>query len=692
MADIYGILDALSELVYISDIETHKILYMNNAGQKVLGDCVGKTRSEVFSQAKDVCLLNNLGDECYSYKLTNKATGKTYMVRDKIIVWNERKALLEIVFDITKEEKTKHDLEARLENEHFLVSCIIEMHRNNSLDKALNSLLEMIGKFLEADRVYVFEYNGITMNNIYEWCADGVTPEIDNMQNMDARIIDRWIEPFSEGLSVIIGDIEEVRTTSPLEYCEMQRRKANRVVASPLDNNGALIGYIGIDNPPKEKISESELFFATLGYFISSSLIRIDDEKRLIEMSYIDTLTNLNNRNRFIKDTEEMNRSKAENFGVLYMDMNGLKETNDKKGHNAGDEALREIAEAVTDVFGQEHAYRVGGDEFVVLCQGVKEEDFLSGIERLNERLSRLEHTSAIGYQYSDKACDIDEIVRMADEKMYLDKKYFYRNQKKSSRYRFRNDTFAAISTPELLKKLINEERFVIWFQPRFSADTKEFCGSEALIRFFDEDDVIVSPMDFIPEMEDNETIHLIDLYVFRHVCEYISGWINEGKTVKPVSVNMSHKTLLKPNFIENIMNIWYDYNIPKELVIIEVAEEEEKGRVVDVLMDLKKCGFKIAIDNFGSKYADLYLFANLKFDILKLDGDMVYKIANDKKARMLSTSIAQICHSENIKIVAEGVENEKELEILRDMGCDEVQGYLFDKPMSWNRFEEKYL
>ena len=692
MADIYGILDALSELVYISDIETHKILYMNNAGQRVLGDCIGKKRGEVFPKAKDICRLKDFDDECYSYKRTNKATGKTYMVRDKVIDWNESKALLEIVFDITEEERTKHDLEVRLENEHFLVSCIIEMHRNNSFHKALNSLLKMIGKFLEADRVYVFDYNGVTMNNIYEWCADGVAPAINSMQNMDAHIIDRWIEPFSEGLSVIVGDAEEVRNSSPSEYKEMLRRGANRVVASPLDNNGTLIGYIGIDNPPKEKISESELLFATLGYFIASALISINNEKRLIEMSYIDTLTNLNNRNKFIQDTEEMTLSQTENFGVLYMDMNGLKEINDKKGHNAGDGALQEIAEAIVGVFGKERAYRVGGDEFVVLCQGIKEENFLSDIERLDERFLQLEHTCAMGYQYSDKACNVDEIVRMADEKMYLDKKYFYRNRKESSRYRFRNDTFAAISTPDLLKKLISEERFVIWFQPRFSAETGEFSGSEALIRFFDEDDVIVSPMDFIPEMEDNETIHLIDLYVFRHVCEYISGWIKAGKTVKPVSVNMSHRTLLKPNFTENIMNIWYDYNIPKELIIIEVAEEQEKGGVVDVLMELKKYGFKIAIDNFGSKYADLYLFADLKFDILKLDGDMVYKMETDKKAHMLSTSIAQICHNENIKIVAEGVENENELEILRNMGCDEVQGSLFDKPMSWNRFEEKYL
>ena len=110
------------------------------------------------------------------------------------------------------------------------------------------------------------------------------------------------------------------------------------------------------------------------------------------------------------------------------------------------------------------------------------------------------------------------------------------------------------------------------------------------------------------------------------------------------------------------------------------------------MLSELKKRGFQIAIDNFGAKYADLYLFTELKFDILKLDRDLVYKIENDDKTRLLSESIAQICHNEEIKLIAEGVENEKELQKLIEIGCDEAQGYLFDKPMSWNWFEKKYL
>ncbi len=699
MVDIYNILDSLSELVYVSDITTHKIIYMNTAGKKAFGDCVGKPCYEVLRNENGVCSHcreDNITEKEFSAHMRiNTLTGKTYIIRNKIIQWDNKKAMLEVVFDITEEEKRKHDLERRLHMEHFIVSCIIEMHKNKKFEESFKSLMNMVGNFLEADRIYVFNYNGITMSNTHEWCRDNVKPEKDSLQNLDVHIIDRWLPHFNEGRCVIVEDVKMIKDTSPEEYNILKRQEIKRLVAAPLENSGELIGFIGIDNPPKEKLIESELFFTTLGYFIASMLIKNSNEKRLIEMSYIDTLTGLYNRNKYIRDTVSMSGEQESGFGVLYMDLNGLKEINDTSGHDAGDRAIREIADIISKVFGKKHSYRVGGDEFVVLCPGIGEKDFLSDIDEINTCLQNTEYRAAVGYQYEKNPNDINKLVHSADEKMYLDKKHFYRNRKESTRYRFRNDTFRSISTPDLIKNLINEERFVIWFQPRFSVATGELSGSEALIRFFDEDDIIVSPLDFLPEMEFNETIHLIDFYVFRHVCEYIAGWLKDDKDVKPVSVNMSHQTMMKPNFIENIMNIWYDYNIPKEFIIIEVSEEQENGgvsNVVEVLTDLKKRGFKIAIDNFGSKYADLYLFADLKFDILKLDGDMVYKIETDKKAHILSTSIAQICHDENIRIVAGGVESETELDVLRSMGCDEVQGYLFDKPMSWNLFEKKYL
>lgn len=594
-------------------------------------------------------------------------------------------------YDITYQK----ELEQRLAREHFIVSCIIELHKNTDIDIAINGLLALTCKFFGADRAYVFTIDDKTVNNTHEWCADGIEPQIGNLQKIDISMIGRWLDAFNQRCCMTLDDIEKIKKSSPSEYECLKSQNINRLIVAPLDVNGDLIGFMGIDNPPLEDIHENEPFFEALGYFVASMLSRQLNEKMLHKLSFIDTLTKLYNRNKFTEDVKTLSASYDGGIGVLYMDLNGLKTINDNLGHSAGDTALQAISSKLVSCFGKTHSYRVGGDEFVALYPCSSEKEFLELTEKLKTDIENSEYNAAIGYHYTDKCSDIDKITKIADENMYLDKKYFYRNQKEASRYRFRNDTFIAISTPELLKNLINEERFVIWFQPRFTTKTRELCGSEALIRFFDEDNVLVSPMDFVPEMEENQTIHLIDFYVFRHVCEYISGWLKAGKDVKPVSVNMSHQTMLHPSFLENVMNIWSDYKIPKDLIVIEVSENPERGGISDiisVLSGLKKRGFKIAIDNFGAKYADLYLFADLKFDILKLDGDLVYKIETDDKTRLLSSSIAQICHNENIKIVAEGVETEEELKRLVEMGCDEAQGYLFDKPMSWNWFEKKYM
>ena len=532
MTSIYDVLDSLFEIVYISDCETHKILYINKSGKDVFGDCVGKDcREVIYGNRNDFCRENEANKDGFTtWQYENQLTGRTYNVREKIIDVNGKNVRLTVANDVTDSIKVREDYAARM-------------------------------------------------------------------------------------------------------------------------------------------------------------------EQRLWHMSYFDTLTNVYNRNKFIED------SKAEfapmDTGVVYMDLNGLKTINDNQGHSAGDEALRSVSLILLDIFNGYNIYRMGGDEFVIICRGIGEEEFNARLETLRQRIQKSDFNSAIGARFERDCVNVDEAVKSADEKMYLDKKYFYRHMNESGRYRFRNDTFMAISTPELLKKLITDERFVIWFQPRFSVKTGELSGSEALVRFFDDDGVLVSPLDFIPEMEDNQTIHIVDFYVFKHACEYISAWLKAGKNVKPVSVNISHKTMMLPGFTETLMDIWFDYDVPKDLIIIEVTEDRERGgvsRVSDVLTDLKKRGFKIAIDNFGSKYADIYLFADLKFDILKLDGDMVYKMETDKKAWILSESISQICHSEHIKIVAEGVENDAQLEMLKKMGCDEAQGYKFDKPMPWNKFEEKYL
>ncbi len=692
MLDTNTILNAFPGLVYAYKADSDKIIYMNNSAKELLGNSIGKTRTEtlngILTLRHDMRPYRIYTGGDVTVGIYSAVNGMTYAVYSSREDTGDGEIIVETAVDITDAEEERKEYRVRLNREHLIVSCIMELQDNKPFDDTIDKILQLTGNFLEAEHVYLFKYENEFMVKTHSWCGkNSSSPEI--VQKI------KMLDVFKNHTSTVINDVRELKKEYPEGYLFLQHMGIKNLIAAPIYVDSEFVGVIGADNLPNRNMDDGKSIFLTLSAFISTVIVRDRASNALRRLSYVDTLTGIYNRNKFIEDCDILAQDGETNFGVVYMDLNGLKEINDKNGHGEGDSAIKEIAAVIRSVFGKYDCYRIGGDEFAVICRNTDEETFNLLIDEFARQNDNSKHKIAVGYRYSQSAGDINEVVKAADENMYRDKKAFYRHTGQYGRYRVRNDSYIAISTPERIKNLMRDNRFVIWFQPRFSAVTNEMCGSEAFIRFFGEDGMIVSPMDFIPEMEENDTIHLLDLYVFRRVCEYLAGWIKKGRKALPVSINMSHSTLEKPNIIENIMEIWYDYNVPKELIVIEVSENHDRGGITDIaeiLSELKKSGFRLAIDNFGSKYADLYLFAELKFDILKLDGDMVYKIETDKKTQLLSTSIMQICHNENIRIVAAGVENEQELTALREIGCDEVQGYYFDKPMSWDKFENKYL
>lgn len=155
--------------------------------------------------------------------------------------------------DITDSENTKRELELRLDTENFTFQCIAEMHRNQPADRMFDNLLGMIGKFLSADRVYIFTFNGNTMSNNYEWCASGIKPVIDAMQNIDTDIISRRIPEYMQRKSVIVKDINDLKNSDPFEYAALLGQDTHSIVTAPLFEKNELIGYIGADNPRSKK-------------------------------------------------------------------------------------------------------------------------------------------------------------------------------------------------------------------------------------------------------------------------------------------------------------------------------------------------------------------------------------------------------------------------------------------------------
>mgnify|MGYP002564060893 FL=1 len=206
-------------------------------------------------------------------------------------------------------------------------------------------------------------------------------------------------------------------------------------------------------------------------------------------------------------------------MGVVYLDVNGLKEINDHFGHDAGDRVLQQCAQTIRRIFKEGTPYRIGGDEFVIICKGLGKDDFDRTVCELKNSFQDQMCQAAIGTQWAEDCKNIQSVITEADELMYADKKAFYRNDQPSGRYRHHTDSARHLTDPALLREKIADKRFVVYLQPKVDVESRRAVGAEALVRYRDDGGQIISPDTFIPILEDSRLISQVDFHVFETVC-----------------------------------------------------------------------------------------------------------------------------------------------------------------------------
>lgn len=241
-------------------------------------------------------------------------------------------------------------------------------------DESLEILMEYPGKALNGERTYIFEKNAEGGDdNTYEWVAKGITSEKENLQNMPPEVCANWYQMFGRSQNIIIEDLENIREMDPLQYENLKRQNIRSLVVVPLYDDGRIIGFYGVDNPPGESFNYAFNMLQIVGHFIVASLNRRNLLKQLEEMSYCDQLTKLGNRYAVNKYLENLQQSQS--MGVVYCDVTGLKKVNDLKGHEAGDELILRSSVCLKEVFGEYDIFRIGGDELLILCAQIEEEE-----------------------------------------------------------------------------------------------------------------------------------------------------------------------------------------------------------------------------------------------------------------------------------------------------------------------------
>lgn len=687
--------DGLDDLVYIADLETYDLLYVNRACRQGfhLQNGAGRKCYEALqglSQPCDFCTNQKLREHGrWAWHCFNPLLQRHFDLYDSVIDFRGRKARLEIAYDVTRHIGDKRT--ARHEDIEQLIAHCARLLNDSSgnLHTLLNMAMEEIGRFLEADRCYIFEIQGQTASNTHEWCRSGVSPQQKNLQHVPQAAYARWLAPLLSGSSVFLADVEDIARTSPVEYAYLKPQGITSVLVEPLTVSGSLFGFLGVDNPAPSRVQEARITLASISKFMGSTIERFRLISTLAHYSHHDALTGLGNRHLFRQELEALS---CPGGALLLLEVNGLKKINETYGMQYGDELLARIGDMLGKLAEPGRAFRLSGGEFGILWSDITQAAFLDVQQRLESFFSGiLGFSAAVGGYWIGADDSPGQAYTRAEKQMYRQKRDYYRLQG-GSRYRAEMDDLLRLAQPGTLEQMLDDGKVVTYWQPKYSLKDGRICGAEALVRLRHGDEVL-SPGQFMPLLESLHRTYVLDYFVFEDACRFLRRQLDAGLPVVPVSSNFSRNTFVMPDFLDRLEAIRRRYDVPLPLLQVEITETvdaADHASFQEMARRLHAHGFCLAIDDFGVAHANLATLAEVDFSVLKLDKRLIHSLESNPRLLKILEMLIVTSHALHINTVAEGVERHEQLDILSGMGCHEVQGFLFSRPLPLEEFRRK--
>lgn len=419
-------------------------------------------------------------------------------------------------------------------------------------------------------------------------------------------------------------------------------------------------------------------------------------EARINKMSYFDDVTHLANRRLFIDRLHTALRYAKEQEGIvslINLDLDWFKTINDRFGQSEGDLVLKEMARRIEDILGDAgSAARPGGDEFSIIMTGLETPDQLPiFLDRLTKVISapvliqdtEIRLTASIGIaMYPRDAASAEDLLRCADAAM-LEAKHLGRNSYSFFSTELDRKTRSRFQMTNLLQNALEKDEFRLFYQPKVCLLSGSVLGVEALIRWFSADLGEVSPADFIPLAEDMGFIDQIGDWVMETAIKQAVIWRDQQMPVN-VAVNVSARQFQRGNVAGRVIGLLHRYGLSPSLFGIELTETSfmhSAAKTRSAISELLRVGVSVAIDDFGTGYSSLNYIRTLSLNQLKIDLSFIRNIQSSEKDRLLVEAMIAMAHAMDYKVIAEGVETVEQLKLLRRMGCDQAQGYLFSRP-----------
>ena len=543
--------------------------------------------------------------------------------------------------------------------------------------------LRLLREFYNADCVAVI-YNGEsewdTIEEIHIPSAQIMAKVVN--ESVSSGAIADFLALFNDAGRVFIGDIKSIEG----EYRDLFKRMADVRIWSTsavlLNKGEQCFGAIVVMNPRAN--SGSLDLIEMIGISISNSLFY---EKARAEYEYrlnFDQVTGLRKRETFNNLGESYVEYDCSFMGVFASDIIRLSDINEKFGYMAGNARLKMVADVISGVFTGYDIYRYEQDEIVVFCKDIDKKSFMGLVRIVRESLDDLDVSVSTGFSWTDKpdiARQLSEVRLMYD--IEKDAKL------KSLDSIMRNKVFKDVVSE------IEKGSFMVYYQPKVDSRTGITVGAEALIRFFDEAHGVVGPIHFIEILEENRCSHLIDLFVLDEVCKAQKLRCISDRRVVPVSVNFSKNTLEYADLLEQVKEIMNRYDLPEGLVQIEITESVGDMDIVlinNIAQSLISMGFRLSMDDFGTKYSNLEMLFKFPFSIAKIDRSLVKNLESNEKSRIMLKHLISMIMELGIECVAEGAENEEQVRLLQQFGCNIIQGYFYSKPVTLDVFTSEFV
>ncbi len=446
--------------------------------------------------------------------------------------------------------------------------------------------------------------------------------------------------------------------------------------------------------------------FSVMKQRVSRLLKASKIEKHVKKLAYHDPLTDLPNRAHLLQQLRLMiNRASLnkEMVAVLFMDLDRFKMINDSLGHDAGDLLLKAVADRIRRCLReQDFVARLGGDEFTVVLEGIESADVAAKVaEKICNSLSKpfvflqqkMFVTTSVGISvYPKDGADVTSLLKHADSAMFSAKDqgngfHFYEEG-------MEDDISRQLELERELRQALESDELVLHYQPQIEAATGKVVSAEALVRWNHPRLGLLLPGSFVPLAEESDLITELGHWVFKDACRQIREWSDRGIHLR-VAVNFSGRELQADRIIERIGEVISEYDVPTDLLELEITESmllEHHDKIVDDLTRLKEMGITLAIDDFGSGYSSLNYLKRLPVDVLKIDRAFVNDLDGDHEGQAIVKGIVALADSLGLTTVAEGVETKSQESVLKNLGCKMLQGFLYSKAIPPQEFVEKYL